>query len=108
MTPQARFHEHAAFVRGEGLAALVELARTSDKTFAQDPRLGPWASVIGTDIDANEYLDVVDATARTLFDRDAVPGPAPEQLMTLEIPALVVPGHDGNHATSAPRYLEQC
>ena len=81
---------------------------TSDKTFAQDPRVGPWASVVTTDIDANDYLDVVSATGRTLFDRDTVPGPEPEQLLALEIPALVVPGHDPNHATSAARYLEEC
>jgi pimeloyl-ACP methyl ester carboxylesterase len=108
MTQHARFDEHTAFVRGEGLAALLELARTSDKTFAQEPRLGPWASAIDTNVDADEYLDVATATARTLFDRDTVPGPPPEQLLALEIPALVVPGHDPNHATSAARYLEEC
>jgi hypothetical protein len=26
----------------------------------------------------------------------------------LDIPALVVPGHDASHATSAARYLEEC
>jgi len=26
----------------------------------------------------------------------------------LDIPALVVPGHDTSHATSAARYLEEC
>jgi hypothetical protein len=45
---------------------------------------------------------------RTLFDRDTVPGPEPEELMALDIPALVVPGRDPNHATSAARYLEEC
>ncbi len=43
-----------------------------------------------------------------LFDRDTAPGAAPEQLMRIEIPALVVPGHDASHATSAARYLEEC
>jgi len=28
--------------------------------------------------------------------------------MRLDIPALVVPGHDASHATSAARYLEEC
>jgi hypothetical protein len=95
-------------VRAEGLEALVELARTGDKTFAQDPRLGPWASVVTADIDVDEYLGIVADTGRVLFDRDTVPGPAPERLMELEIPALVVPGHDPSHATSAARYLEEC
>ena len=46
--------------------------------------------------------------ARTLFDRDTAPGAEPEDLMRLDIPALVVPGHDAAHATSAARYLEEC
>jgi len=45
---------------------------------------------------------------RALFDRDAAPGAEPEELMRLDIPALVVPGHDASHATSAARYLEEC
>jgi hypothetical protein len=46
--------------------------------------------------------------ARTMFDRDTAPGAEPEDLMRLDIPALVVPGHDAAHATSAARYLEEC
>jgi pimeloyl-ACP methyl ester carboxylesterase len=108
MTQHERFAEHAAFVREQGLAAVVELARGSDKTFAQDPRLGPWAAVVSADLDADEYLAVASDTVRALFDRDTVPGPEPERLMELEIPALVVPGHDPSHATSGARYLEEC
>ena len=46
--------------------------------------------------------------ARALFDRDTAPGAEPEDLMRLDIPALIVPGHDASHATSAARYLEEC
>jgi hypothetical protein len=28
--------------------------------------------------------------------------------MRLDVPALIVPGHDAAHATSAARYLEEC
>jgi hypothetical protein len=45
---------------------------------------------------------------RTLFDRDTVSGAEPEDLMRLDVPALVVPGQDASHATSAARYLEEC
>mgnify|MGYP000279368442 CR=1 FL=1 len=38
----------------------------------------------------------------------AAPGAEPEQLMGLDIPALVVPGQDASHATSAARYLQEC
>src|SRR5262249_9514260 len=91
-----------------GLAALVALARESDKTFAQDPRLGPWASVVTPDLDADEYHAVVSDTVRTLFDRDTAPGPPAERLLQLDVPALVVPRPDRSHATSAARYLEEC
>jgi pimeloyl-ACP methyl ester carboxylesterase len=116
MTQHQRFAEHLAFVE-QGLSAAVELARTTESTFAQDPRVGPWATVIRTDsefadayasIDPGAYWRVVDETSTTLFDRDTVPGAEPEELMALELPTLVVPGHDASHATSAARYLEEC
>ena len=40
--------------------------------------------------------------------RDTSPGAEPEDLMRLDIPALVVPGRDASHATSAARYVEEC
>ena len=46
--------------------------------------------------------------ARTLFDRDTAPGAEPEDLLRVDIPALIVPGRDAAHATSAARYLEEC
>jgi pimeloyl-ACP methyl ester carboxylesterase len=46
--------------------------------------------------------------ARTLFDRDTAPGAEPEDLLRLDIPALIIPGRDAFHATSAARYLEEC
>ena len=39
---------------------------------------------------------------------DTAPGAEPEDLLKLVIPALVVPGRDKTHATSAARYLEEC
>jgi pimeloyl-ACP methyl ester carboxylesterase len=117
LTQQQRFAEHLAFVAERGLAAVVALAASSDRTFAQDPRLGPWVSVLRLDpgfadayaaFEPSAYRALVEATAAGLFDRDTVPGPAPEQLLALERPALVVPGNDPSHATSAARYLEEC
>ena len=55
-----------------------------------------------------EYKLVVAGMARTLFDRDTAPGAEPEDLMRCDIPALIVPGRDAAHATSAARYLEEC
>jgi pimeloyl-ACP methyl ester carboxylesterase len=117
MTQHARFAEHLAYVAEHGLGAVVGLATSGDESFAQDPRVGPWASVIRTDAafadeyarwDAERYRTIVGEMGRTLFDRDTVAGAEPQALMWLEIPALVIPGQDANHATSAARYLEEC
>jgi pimeloyl-ACP methyl ester carboxylesterase len=117
MTQHARFARHLGFVEESGLAAVVDLALSEDKGFAQDPRVGPWVSVIRADAafakayaswDVDRYRTIAGAMARLLFDRDTVPGAEPEDLLALELPALVVPGHDASHATSAARYLEEC
>lgn len=114
---QARFAEHLKFVDEQGLGGVVELARGSDAGFGQDPRLGPWAPVIRSDpefarqfagIDAAVYRGIVMGSLGALIDRDTAPGAEPEELLALDIPALIVPGRDSAHATSAARYLEEC
>lgn len=44
-------------------------------------------------------------SVRGLFDRDTAPGA--EDLMTSQVPALVVPGQDSSHDPSSARYLEE-
>jgi pimeloyl-ACP methyl ester carboxylesterase len=112
-----RFAEHLTFVHQNGLAPVVALAAGDGKPFGADPRGGPWASVIKADptfadgygkqnVDA--YKLTVIGMARSLFDRDTAPGAEPEDLLRLDIPALIIPGNDAAHATSAARYLEEC
>jgi len=112
-----RFAEHLAFVKQNGLEQVVSLAKSSSTSFGEDPRGGPWVSVLRRDaafadsyirLDVERYLHAVAAMARTLLDRDTAPGAEPEDLLRLEIPALIVPGNDASHATSAARYLEEC
>lgn len=114
---QQRFAEHLGFVQQHGLAEVVALVRRDGKAFGADPRGGPWAAVIRRDaafaekyaaMDVERYKLVVAGMARTLLDRDTAPGAEPEDLLGLDIPALVVPGKDESHATSAARYLEEC
>ena len=45
---------------------------------------------------------------RGLFDRDSAPGAEAEQLLAMDIPAIIVPGADDAHATSAAMYLHEC
>jgi pimeloyl-ACP methyl ester carboxylesterase len=116
ITGQLRFAQHLAFVQQEGLEAVVALAREG-KSFGQDPRGGPWVAVIRRDTafaetfarqDVEKYKWIVSSMGRTLIDRDTAPGAEPEDLLRLEVPALIVPGRDATHGTSAARYLEEC
>jgi pimeloyl-ACP methyl ester carboxylesterase len=117
LSSHQRFAEHLAFVQQHGLKEVVALVSKDGKSFGADPRGGPWAAVIKADpafaeAYARQSLDayklMVAAMARTLFDRDTAPGAEPKDLLRLDIPALVVPGQDAAHATSAARYLEEC
>ncbi len=112
-----RFAQHLALVEQEGLAGVVEAAKASDMGFGKDPRIGPWAPVIRGDpefaaqyaaMNVEDYKQIVASLPRTLIDRDTAPGAAPEDLMDLDIPTLIIPGKDKSHATSAARYLEEC
>lgn len=117
LSSQQRFAEHLAFVHQNGLQAVVDLVQRDGKAFGADPRGGPWASVIKADADfardyaaqnVDDYKLIVAGWARTMFDRDTAPGAEPEDLMRCKVPALVVPGNDAFHATSAARYLQEC
>jgi pimeloyl-ACP methyl ester carboxylesterase len=117
ISAHARFAEHLAFVQQNGLDAVVTLVTKDGKPFGSDPRGGPWASVLKHDRafaeayvkqDVERYKHVVAGMGRTMFDRDTAPGAEPEDLLCLDIPALIVPGQDASHATSAARYLQEC
>ncbi|MCW2581203.1 MAG: alpha/beta hydrolase fold [Blastococcus sp.] len=117
MKQHARFLAHLGYVEEHGLGQVVALAQGSDKTFTADPRVGPWVSVLRTDpafaeayaqADVDRYRIAVSGLVRLLFDRDTVPGAEPEDLLRLDVPALIVPGQDESHAPSAARYLQEC
>ena len=117
LSSHQRFATHLAYLNEHSLADVVALATGSGKSFGEDPRGGPWAAVLRHDRafaeayakqDLDRYKVLVAGMARMLFDRDTAPGAEPEDLMRLDVPALIVPGRDAAHATSAARYLEEC
>ena len=112
----AQFNEHINFVKDKGLAAVVELARAKGG-FVQAPAAGPWASIMQHNTvfaerflaqDPDRYLSLVTGSAKALFDRDTIAGAEPEELAVFKMPALILPGHTDNHATSCARFLEEC
>jgi pimeloyl-ACP methyl ester carboxylesterase len=113
----ARFAAHLAYVAEHGLTGVGALARATEAGFSDDGRVGPWVSVLRSDaefaaryveLDVDRYQTIVAGMSRLLFDRDTVPGAEPEDLLALDIPALIVPGQDSSHAPSAARYLQEC
>jgi pimeloyl-ACP methyl ester carboxylesterase len=117
MKQHERFATHLAFVAEYGLQAVVDRACSTTDGFSKDAHLGPWAAVLRADpafadwyaaVDPERYAVIVSGTVRLLFDRDTVPGPEPEELLTCTTPALIVPGQDTSHAPSAARYLQEC
>ena len=112
-----RFANHLDHVEKHSLAEVAAAAIASGKSFGEDPRVGPWAAVIRHDRafaetfsgqNKEDYKRIVAEMCRALYDRDTAPGAEPEDLMRLDVPALIVPGRDASHATSAARYLEEC
>jgi pimeloyl-ACP methyl ester carboxylesterase len=117
LAQHSRFAVHAAYADELGLAQVVARAQGSTAGFGEDPLVGPWSTVLRTDPGFAEayvrqeparYQMVLSGLARTMFDRDTVPGPEPEDLLLANVPALVVPGQDRSHATSAARFLHEC
>lgn len=113
----ARFAQHLAYVQEYGLSGIAALARSHDEPFTRDPRVGPWASVLRHDHafaetyvrqDPDLYQSLLAGMARTLLDRDTMPGAEPEDLLQLDTPSLIIPGNDTSHAPSAARYLQEC
>src|SRR5207249_10164286 len=99
----ARFEEHLGYVEHHGLDQVVALAKSSGKSFGEDPRVGLWAPVLRRDPEfaatyvrhnKGDYKELVLGIMHTLFDRDTAPGAEPRDMLALDIPALIVPGHD--------------
>lgn len=116
VTGRDRFRRHFNFAEEHGLAGVVDRAR-GGKSFWQDAEAGPWASVIARDerfaqsfgsLDSDRYLGVVATSGKSLFDRDTATGAEPEEIAGVKAPALIIPGDDASHATSAAHYLREC
>ena len=112
---RSNFDRHIAFVRAQGLAAVVERARKAAGFWA-DPECGPWTTVLNQDAafattyaqqDPEQYLAIVAQSRDTLFDDTMPSGATGEQLMTIKLPAFIMSGDDASHATSAAHAMRE-
>lgn len=111
-----RFAEHLAFVQQNGLNAVADLVRKDGKHFGADPRGGPWASVMARQRFCCNLRQPECRSIQAGRDRHGT-HPVRSRYSTqrragsplrLDRPALIVPGEDASHATSAARYLQEC
>ena len=93
---------------GEAIRVLQRLPELGVDFIDTAEAYGPYISEELIAEALSPYKNIVVATRDSLFDRDTSPGAEPEELFRLDIPALIVPGRDKSHATSAARYLEEC
>ncbi|MBS1218726.1 MAG: alpha/beta hydrolase fold [Proteobacteria bacterium] len=112
---RANFDRHIAFVREHGLLRVAELAGKSGM-FWGNPEAGPWSSVIASDEsfaqsfvrqDLDRYLEVVAQSRDNLFSDTMPSGVTSSQLMTMRIPAFIMPGDDALHTTSCAHVLRE-
>jgi len=112
---RACFDRHIEFARVHGLSQVADRARQSG-LFWSDPEAGPWASVIASDQsfakffvrqNFDRYLKVVEQSRDQLFNDNLPSGVTSSQLMTIPVPAFVMPGDDALHATSAAHVLRE-
>ena len=88
----ARFARHPSFVSERDLVTVVDLALCSGQRSTHVH--GPWVNCVRGDtvfadgyraFDQGRYETLVADMARTLFDRETVPGSEPEDLLRLDV-----------------------
>jgi pimeloyl-ACP methyl ester carboxylesterase len=109
------FNRHIRFVREHGLKACVERA-PKGKNFWEDAEPGPWSTQLCTDTEfaarfvkqnIERYLGICAASRDALFPDTHVAGATAEELMSIDVPALVWPGGDERHTVSAAQQMRE-
>lgn len=112
---RSNFDKHLAFVKTQGLAAVVERAKQSG-LFWNDPEAGPWSAAIKSDAAfaaeyvkqaVSVYCDVVTQSRDNLFSDTMPSGATGEELLAMKPPAFIMSGDDAAHAASAAQALRE-
>src|SRR6267143_1207578 len=109
------FRRHMDFVRSNGLVAVVERAPRGEN-FWLDPEIGPWGSPAAVypefarelvKENADRYLDICARSRDAIFNDTMPSGASGEELMRIEIPALIMSGADSRHTRAASWALKE-
>jgi len=109
------FKRHMDFVRANGLAAAVERAPRGEN-FWLDPEIGPWGSPAAVypefadelvKQDPRRYLDICASSRDAIFNDTMPSGASGDELMRIQIPALIMSGADSRHTRSAAWALQE-
>jgi pimeloyl-ACP methyl ester carboxylesterase len=110
----AFFNRHLAYARQNGLEAIR--GRAKGQNFMRDPEIGPWGTSISNDgtfaerfvrQDIKSYLRLISQIRDAMFPDTFVSGPAPEEIMSIDIAASIWPGDDASHSTSSAQQLRE-
>jgi hypothetical protein len=102
-------------VRANGLAAVVARAPAGEN-FWLDPEIGPWGSpaAVYPDFaaqlvkqDVGQYLDLCARSRDAIFGDTMPSGASGEELLAMQIPALIMSGADTRHTRSASWALKE-
>jgi len=109
------FGRHMEFVRAKGLAAVVERAPKGEN-FWLDPEIGPWGSPAAiypefaapfVKQDVDRYLELCAKSRDAIFNDTMPSGASGEELMRIQVPALILSGADSRHTVSASWTLKE-
>jgi pimeloyl-ACP methyl ester carboxylesterase len=109
------FQRHIDFVRANGLAAAVAHAPRGEN-FWLDPEIGPWGSPAAVYPEfaaelarqnVDRYLEICAQSRDAIFPDTMPSGATGDELMAIQIPALVMSGADTRHTVSAAWTLKE-
>ena len=109
------FRRHMDFARANGLAAVVARAPRGEN-FWLDPEIGPWGSPAAVypefaaelaKQDLGRYLEVCARSRDAIFNDTMPSGASGEELMRIQVPALIMSGADTRHTRSAAWALKE-
>jgi pimeloyl-ACP methyl ester carboxylesterase len=103
------FQRHIDFVRANGLAAVVARAPKGEN-FWLDPEIGPWGSPAAVypefarelaKQNLERYRELCARSRDAIFNDTMPSGASGEELMRIQVPALIMSGADSRHTRSA-------